>query len=170
MCPNPCQVFAALVVAASLSVASSARSEPVVPPKAKDDLKQLQGTWTLLAYAVDGRTLRGADALSSLTVEDDRWTIAWRTESGGQQVEQGVVRIIDTTGQPKVMDLVHDFGPYKGTTTRAFYQWEGDSMRYSTLVVPAALADAKVTTATTTWKRKPGKTAEPDAAADGGGR
>jgi uncharacterized protein (TIGR03067 family) len=102
-------------------------------------LKQLQGTWTLLAYAVDGRALRGEDAHSTLTVEDDRWTITWRTDSGGQQVEQGVVRIIDTTGQPKVMDLVHDFGPYKGTTTRALYQVDGDSMRYSTVVAPAAL-------------------------------
>ena len=156
MCPNRWPFFAALVaVAAALTAAPSSRSEPVAPAKAKDELKQLQGTWTLLAYAVDGRALRGEDADSTLTVEDDRWTITWRTDSGGKQVEQGVVRIIDTTGQPKVMDFVHEFGPYKGTTTRAFYQVEGDSMRYSTLVVPAALGDAKVTAATTTWKRKP---------------
>ncbi|MBA4066443.1 MAG: hypothetical protein C0501_22565 [Isosphaera sp.] len=156
MCPDRRPVFAALAAAtAALAVASSSRSEPVVPAKANEELKQLQGTWTLLAYAVDGRALRGEDAHSTLTVEDDRWTITWRTDGGGRQVEQGVVRVVDTTGRPKVVDLVHDFGPYKGTTTRAFYQVEGDSMRYSTLVVPAAIGDAKVITATTTWKRKP---------------
>jgi uncharacterized protein (TIGR03067 family) len=116
-------------------------------------LKKLQGAWTLTAYAVDGRTLRGEDERTTITIEDDRWTITWRTDRG-EQVEQGVVRMVEATGQPKVMDLVHDFGPYKGTTTRAFYQVAGDSLRYSSMVVPASIGDAKVITATTTWKRK----------------
>ncbi|MDX1948631.1 MAG: TIGR03067 domain-containing protein [Pirellulaceae bacterium] len=156
MRPNRWKVFVSLVaVAGAVILASSSRSEPVAPWEAKDELRPLQGTWTLLAYAVDGRPLRGEDAYSILTVENDRWSITWRTETGGQQVEQGVIRIVDVTGRPKVMDLVHDFGPYKGTITRALFQLEGDSMRYSTLVVPAAIGDAKVNTATTTWKREP---------------
>ena len=38
---------------------------------------------------------------------------------------------------------------------RALYQVEGDLLRYSTLVAPASLADAKVVTGTTSWKRQP---------------
>lgn len=149
-------ILATLVtVAAVLTATAGLSSEPGKPAKAKGDLKQLQGTWTLRAYAADGRSLRGEDAQTTLTVEDDRWTITWRTDGGDEQVEQGVARIIDTAGSPKVMDLVHDFGPYKGTTTRALYQLDGDSLRYSTIVAPTALEDAKVVTATTTWKRKP---------------
>ncbi len=156
MCTSRWSGLAALVaVAVVLTAAPRSHSEPREPTKAKDELKQLQGTWTLLAYAVDGKTLRGEDARSTLTIEDDRWTITWRTDTGGEQVEQGVVRVIDTTGKPKVMDLVHDFGQYKGTTTRALFQVDGDSMRYSTLIVPSTLGDAKVITATMTWKRKP---------------
>ncbi|MNC97497.1 hypothetical protein D3C83_151690 [compost metagenome] len=52
------------------------------------------------------------------------------------------------------MDLVHDGGPYKGTTTRAMYQTDGKSLRYSCMVAPESLTDSGVVTATTTWKRK----------------
>ena len=156
MFPNRWPVFAVLVAAAVVLAASAGLgSDRCEPARGTDELKHLQGTWTLLAYAVDGKTLRGEDSQCTLTIEDDRWANTWRTESGGEQAEQGVIRIVDATGNPKVMDLVHDFGPYKGTTTRAFYQVEGDSMRYSTLIVPASLGDAKVITATMTWKRKP---------------
>ena len=153
MCPYRWPVFVAFIAAVAVLTASpSSRSDQ--PSKAKDELKLLQGTWMLHAYVVDGRTLRGEDALCTLTVEDDHWTCTWRKDGGGEQVEQGVVKIIDTTGKPKVMDFVHVFGPHKGTTTRAFYQADGNSLRYSTVVAPASLEDAKVITATMTWKRK----------------
>jgi uncharacterized protein (TIGR03067 family) len=144
-----------LAALAAFTAETGARSEAPVPAKVTHDLKQLQGTWTLIAYSVDGRLLRGEDSQSILTIEDDRWRISWRKDSGEQQVEQGVVRTVATTGSPRVMDLVHDFGPYRGMTTRAFYQVEGDTMRYSTMTVPASIGDAGVITATTTWKRKP---------------
>jgi hypothetical protein len=49
------------------------------------------------------------------------------------------------------MDLVHDFGAYKGTTTRLLYQVQRDVLRYSTLFVPDVVADSKVQAATLSW-------------------
>lgn len=117
---------------------------------AKPDLAELQGTWTLVSYRADGVTLRGEDPASSFTVEEDRWTSKWRKE-GGDQVEQGEVKLIDARGRPKVADLVHTFGAYKGTTTRVFYRVEGDTLWYSSV----AESNGAVATSTLTWKRKP---------------
>jgi uncharacterized protein (TIGR03067 family) len=119
-----------------------------------NELKQLQGTWRLLGYSVDGRLIRGQDAQCALVIEDDRWTLTWRKDGGGEQVEQGVVKIVDSRGQPKIMDLFHDHGAYKGTTTRALYQIQSDVLRYSALVMPAGVEDSQVQAATLTWKRK----------------
>jgi uncharacterized protein (TIGR03067 family) len=121
----------------------------------KDPLAELRGTWTLVSYRVDGATLRGADEKSTFTVEEDRWTSTWRKDGGGEQIEQGAVKVIDAGGKPKVADLVHTFGVYKGTTTRVFYQIDGDFLRYTSVVAPETITpDGKVVTTTLTWKRK----------------
>ena len=70
--------------------------------------------------------------------------LTWRKDHGGEQVEQGAVRLVDGRGRLKVMDLVHDLGAYKGTTTRVLYQVQGDVLRYSALVVPEVVADGQV--------------------------
>lgn len=148
-------LLAALTLIATNSAPPQAGLPAPIPQKPKLDatLEQLQGTWTLLAYSVDGRLLRGEDARTTFTVEDDRWTSSW-PKDGGVQLEQGKVRIVEAAGQQKVMDLIHDRGPYKGTTTRALYQVEGDSLRYSSMVAPESVRDSRVVTTTMTWKRK----------------
>ncbi len=118
----------------------------------KPDLAELQGTWTLASYRVDGVTLRGEDAASTFTVEENRWTSTWRKD-GGDQVEQGEVKLIETRGTPKVADLVHTFGTYKGTTTRVFYRVNGDTLRYTSV----AESHGTVVTSTLTWKKKAAK-------------
>ena len=70
-----------------------------------------------------------------------------------QRPRASLRRVLDDLGHT-LLDLVHDLGPYKGTTTRALYHTDGKSLRYSTLVAPDSLLDGKVVTATTTWKRK----------------
>jgi uncharacterized protein (TIGR03067 family) len=114
------------------------------------DLAELQGTWTLASYRADGVTLRGEDPASTFTVEGTRWTSSWRKD-GGAQVEQGEVKLIDARGKPKVADLVHTFGTYKGTTTRVLYRVDGDTLWYTSVVE----SNGTVVTSTLTWKRKP---------------
>ena len=85
----------------------------------------------------------------------NRWTSAWRKDGGGEQVEQGEVRVIDAGGKPKVADLVHTFGVYKGTTTRVLYQTDGEFLRYTYVAAPDGVSpDVKVGASTLTWKRK----------------
>ena len=116
---------------------------------AKPDLAELQGTWTLVSYRADGVTLRGEDAASTFTVEDNRWTSTWRRD-GGDQVEQGTVKIVDASGKPKVADLVHTFGAYKGTTTRVLYRVDGDALWYTSVTE----SNGTVVSSTLTWTRK----------------
>lgn len=128
---------------------------PFLPRGANDnaentDLKELQGTWTLVSYRADGVTLRGDDPTSTFTVEENRWTSKWRKD-GGDQIEQGEIKLLDTKGKPKVANLVHTFGVYKGTTTRVFYRVDGDTLWYTSV----AESNGSVVSSTLTWKRKP---------------
>src|SRR5688572_21171068 len=122
-------VSAVALLAFTLSGSQRGMTAAPAPVKARLDeaLKPLQGTWTLTSYSVDGRLLRDEDVRSTLTIEDDRWSIRW-PKDGGVQVEQGTVKIVEAAGRQKVMDLLHDHGPYKGTTTRALYQADAESL------------------------------------------
>lgn len=117
------------------------------------ELDKLRGVWTLVSYFFNGNRERGEDPRCVFTFEDDRWHLTWRRDDGTDQVEQGVLRLSDGPAYPKLAALVHDRGPYKGTTTHALLQLEGDILRYTVVLLPKSERDGAVSS-TMIWKRK----------------
>ena len=87
----------------------------------KQDMKALEGAWTVVSLEIDGRTMEAGSA--RLVVKDGRFT----TESMGA-VYEGIVKI-DPAQAPKHFDLEFTAGPEKGNTNRGIYELDGDRWR-----------------------------------------
>jgi hypothetical protein len=85
---SPKSIVILTIIATCMASLWTTRSESQERVK-QEAVNQLQGEWTLVAYVVDGRTLRGEDTSTVLVIEDNRWTIKWRKDHGDPQVEQG---------------------------------------------------------------------------------
>ena len=109
-----------LVLAAGLVVAAAAAQESGGP-----DLKQLQGTWTVVALTESGRkappeALKG----TRMTVKDTAYRFV-----GGEDNYQGNLKL-DPTQSPKHLDatFVDDSGAEKGKAY-GIYELQGDTLK-----------------------------------------
>jgi uncharacterized protein (TIGR03067 family) len=86
----------------------------------KDDLKKLQGTWTVVALEVEGRAMAGG---SKIVLEGDKFTTVGMGEGYGGTME------LDATKSLKTFDLLFRSGPHKGAKSLGIYELKGDDWR-----------------------------------------
>jgi uncharacterized protein (TIGR03067 family) len=87
----------------------------------KDDLKRLQGTWTVTELEAEGRKMPYSG--SKIVLDGETFTtIAMGSDYGGT-VE------LDAAASPKTFDLLFTSGPHKGVTSLGIYELDGDTWR-----------------------------------------
>ena len=90
----------------------------------RDDLKLLQGTWTLTGLKIDGQEMSNsmfADA--QVVVKGDRFTT-----TGMGSVYKGLLTL-DAAADPPQIDMKFDAGPEKGNTNLGIYKIDGDTWK-----------------------------------------
>lgn len=92
---------------------------------AKDDLKKLQGTWTLVSMELDGRSAAADDVKHvKSVVEGNKVTVSVKGE-----VKAAATFTIDASKKPRKMDATAIMGPNKGKTSYAIYEIKGDTFK-----------------------------------------
>jgi len=85
-----------------------------------EDLKLLQGTWTVAALEVDGQPV-AAPGDAYVVIEGSRFA------STGMGAEYEGTLELDASASPPRIDMRFDKGPEKGNTNLGIYRLEGDS-------------------------------------------
>ena len=88
---------------------------------AKSDLEKLQGTWQVIAFAMDGQSIPPGSA--RIVIEGNNFT----SLSMGAQYEGTMV--VDSTSTPKTFDVKFHKGPHTGETSLGIYELDGDTWR-----------------------------------------
>lgn len=125
---------------------------------AKNELKKLQGTWTMVSGEMDGK--KAADdhvSKSKIIYEGNKIQIMVPNQTPETMVAE-IVKI-DPTKNPKEMHFIRKNGPNAGKTLIGIYEFEGDG-QYKFALDPAGATTLKefVTKEGTghirnTWKR-----------------
>ena len=104
-----------LVVVAGLLLAGDAKD---------DDLKKLEGSWTMVSGEEDGTPL-AADVVKAarLTIAGDQHdvTVGANTFKGTHKLDPGQ--------KPKAIDASDTEGPFKGKTKPGIYETDGDTFK-----------------------------------------
>jgi uncharacterized protein (TIGR03067 family) len=93
----------------------------------KNDLKRMEGTWTVVAHETDGKKLTAEENKKvdvKLIVKDGTYTIYF----DGKKALTGKMKL-DADKKPKQIDAVAEEGPYKGKAMLGIYELKGDDMR-----------------------------------------
>ena len=155
-------ILMALATVAVSHADRSAGGERRIALPAADELKNFQGAWALKSYVVNGKQTRGEDPRSTFRFEGATWSSTWRLDASGSQVESGAVKVIAANAS-LVIDLIHEAGKYKGTTTRALMQITDGDLHVVQVIFPGT-ADAKeLTTIHAKYCRQPEQSATPTA-------
>ena len=88
---------------------------------AKSDLEKLQGTWQMIAFEMDGRSIPPGSA--SIVIKGNKFT----SLSMGAQYEGTMV--VDSTSKPKTFDVKFNKGPHKGETSLGIYELRGKTWK-----------------------------------------
>jgi uncharacterized protein (TIGR03067 family) len=104
----------------------------VAVPSAKDeaakkDAERLQGAWERVAI-INGANRYGPNPDDVLTFRGNQFEV----RESGKLTLAGTLEIIDTTSQPKQMDLVCTEGRHKGKRLRAVYKLDGNRLETCT--------------------------------------
>src|SRR5262245_62611975 len=115
-----CKTLGVIVL---LALAAAARPQD---DAAKKDLKQMEGTWTIVAAEIDGKKLTEEDkkAEVKLTVKDANFTIHF----GEKQVATGTIKL-NAGKTPRQIDAIAADGEFKGKAMPGIYEVKGDTMR-----------------------------------------
>jgi len=89
---------------------------------ANEDLKKLQGTWTLVSREESGKKVASQDKTHTLTVTDNLWL----RKHGDVVIQQGNCMFVDTAGQPRRVNMM----PVGGGIAHGICQVEGNTLRY----------------------------------------
>jgi uncharacterized protein (TIGR03067 family) len=96
-----------------------------VNAKDKDNDETLQGTWTLIAGEANGEPLSEEQLEGGkLVIDGNQYSVTLNdvgTVTG--------VQVVDTTLDPKTIDIVDASGPHEGQTCLGIYEVEGDLFR-----------------------------------------
>jgi clostripain len=88
------------------------------------DLEKIQGEWTMVSLEERGEKIQYEDvSRMKLTVNGDQWIVRRR----GQDIEVKYKIKIDSSQNPKVLDLTPDVG-YRDFVSLGIYKLEGDTM------------------------------------------
>lgn len=92
--------------------------------KGDADLKNLQGSWTIVTLEMDGREMpAGAPGGSKIVVRGNKFT----TISMGATYNGTIA--LDPTKRPKTFDLKFTAGPEKGNTSLGIYELDSDNWK-----------------------------------------
>jgi uncharacterized protein (TIGR03067 family) len=112
--------FALLAVLAGFGVVGI----PAAADDAKDDLKKLDGTWTMVSGEKDGKPLpENIVKTAKLVIKGDEHDVKI-----GDVVYKGTHKL-DPTKKPKAIDATDTDGPFKGKTVLGIYAVEGDTFK-----------------------------------------
>ncbi len=101
-----------------LLAADTAKEEAV-----KNDLKKLQGTWSVVSMEMDGKLLPDETRRKiKLTITGENFTF-----DNGEDTHGGRYKV-DPTQDPKELDIVITRGDEKGKVYLVSYKFEGDRM------------------------------------------
>jgi len=90
----------------------------------RDDLKLLQGTWSVTALEVEGQKMpESMLADAGITIEGNRFT-----STGMGAVYEGTLKL-DPSADPPQLDMKFDAGPEKGNTNLGIYSLEGNTWK-----------------------------------------
>jgi uncharacterized protein (TIGR03067 family) len=91
---------------------------------AKDELKRQQGAWSVTSSIYDGQRA-APELVSSIrrTVTDDR--VVW--ELNGKRFAGSKIAL-DSTREPKTIDVIPDEGPNRGEHVLGIYRLENDTL------------------------------------------
>jgi uncharacterized protein (TIGR03067 family) len=93
------------------------------PDAGGDDLKAVQGTWTMVFAASGGQALPPEGiAHHQLVMRDDKYTLFKEEDKVN---DHGTFKL-DPTAKPRAIDITEDQGPNKGVTSRGIYLLDGD--------------------------------------------
>jgi uncharacterized protein (TIGR03067 family) len=108
-----------MTLAVGLMLASNAAQAD----DAKKDVDQLQGTWKMESFVLDGKPVEKMKG-ATRTIDGEKLTITI-----GKDVYRKATFKIDSTKSPKWMDLSYTEGPDKGKTRLGIYTLEGDTQK-----------------------------------------
>ena len=105
----------AFLAASALAFSSTAQA---------DDLKALEGTWTIESAEADGQKIE-SDDLKEIVVKiaGDRYDLKIK-----DTMDAGTLKL-DETQKPKTMDATDTEGDDVGKVTKAIYELSGDTLR-----------------------------------------
>jgi uncharacterized protein (TIGR03067 family) len=93
--------------------------------KMDDELKKLEGTWTMVSAEYDGMKVDGDQAKKSkLVVKDGKWTVYVN-----DKVSTVATFTIDPSKKVKTVDMTGTMGGDKGKKYLAIYQLDGDDLK-----------------------------------------
>src|SRR5262245_29525086 len=92
----------------------------------KKELERLQGTWSLVAYEMDGKKIQGEDKSFFFTFKGDKWSL----HVGGRLSQGGTVTSIKVNEKFNAIDLLISEGGGIGVTAISIYAVEGDTLKY----------------------------------------
>jgi uncharacterized protein (TIGR03067 family) len=85
------------------------------------DIRNLQGTWHIVALELDGRKYPPAG--SRIAIEGDRF------ESLNMGAEYSGTVVVDESANPRTLDLRFEKGPEQGHTSLGIYELDGDTWK-----------------------------------------
>jgi uncharacterized protein (TIGR03067 family) len=90
-----------------------------------DDLKRMQGTWSVGIVEVDGKepSKDEKNLRLKLAIEGDRY----KTYVGEQYLSAGTLKL-DAAAKPRALDATYTDGPFKGTVQRGIYEITPEGM------------------------------------------
>ena len=88
------------------------------------DLDSLQGSWSITALEVEGQPMPAAMLSDArVVIKNGRFT-----STGMGAVYEGVLEL-DSSKNPRKLDMKFDAGPEKGATNPGIYELDGDVLR-----------------------------------------
>jgi uncharacterized protein (TIGR03067 family) len=90
----------------------------------KEDLKKLEGTWTMVSGEKDGKPVpEQTIKIAKLVIKGDQHDVKI-----GNDAYQGTHKI-DPSKKPKTIDATDTEGPFKGKTVYGIYESDGDTFK-----------------------------------------
>lgn len=101
------------------------------PDAAKDDLRKLQGTWVVVHFVLNGRTVMEQDTSYTVEIEGEKLSFGHEMRMGAERkgTTQDFTLRLDPAKSPKQMDLVAHQGIFKDKTFPAIYEFEGEMLK-----------------------------------------
>lgn len=119
MSMRSCSFFVGLLLIGSLMAAGEQKVD------GSKELKSLQGRWRLVAGEIGGRKMTAKEIKKSkLVFRGDHYTVR---RGDGPKVTGSLV--VDSTKDPKTIDITDADGPNKGKTLLGIYALDGDELK-----------------------------------------